>query len=67
MKGGVYTDISHCLKNEFSNNSTGNFKQDIPQFEIEALARLILPKRQEYYQSDEGKQDFEDWMKQEQS
>ena len=55
MKGGIRKDIQ------------GNFKQDIPQYEIEALARLILPKIQEYYESDEGKKDFEDWMKQEQS
>lgn len=55
MKGGIRTDIQ------------GDFKQDIPQYEIEALARLILPKIQEYYESDEGKQDFQDWMKQEQS
>ena len=57
----------HTMKGGIRTNIQGDFKQDIPQYEIEALARLILPKIQEYYESDEGRKDFEDWMKQEQS
>ena len=36
----------------------------VPDFEIEALARCLLPKIQEYFESDEGKAAFEAWKKQ---
>ena len=39
----------------------GDFKQDIPQYEIDALARCILPKIQAYFESEEGKKEFERW------
>jgi len=34
---------------------------DIPDYEFESLARCLLPKIQQYYESKEGKQEFEDW------
>ena len=36
----------------------------IPDFEIESLARCLLPKIQAYFESDEGKAAFEAWKKQ---
>ena len=36
----------------------------VPDFEIEALARCLLPKIQAYFESDEGKAAFEAWKKQ---
>ena len=35
----------------------------IPQHEIEALARCLLPKIQRYFESEEGKKEFEEWKK----
>lgn len=36
----------------------------IPDFEIEALARCLLPKIQAYFESPEGKAAFEKWKQQ---
>ena len=36
----------------------------IPDFEIESLARCLLPKIQAYFESDEGNAAFEAWKKQ---
>jgi hypothetical protein len=35
----------------------------IPDFEIDALARCLLPKLRAYYESPEGQAAFEDWKK----
>src|SRR5699024_11845971 len=39
----------------------------IPDFEIEALARCLLPKIQAYFESPEGKAAFEKWKQQHRS
>jgi len=36
----------------------------IPKHEIEALARCLLPDIQRFFESAEGKREFEDWKKQ---
>ena len=36
----------------------------IPDFEIEALARCLLPKIQAYFESVEGQAAFEEWKQQ---
>lgn len=36
----------------------------IPEFEIDTLARCLLPKIQAYFDSPEGQADFEAWMQQ---
>ena len=36
-------------------------KQDIPQSEIDALARLLLPTIQEFYENEENQKQFEVW------
>jgi len=33
----------------------------IPEHEIEALARCLLPEIQKFFKSEEGKQEFEEW------
>ena len=35
----------------------------IPQYEVESLARCLLPEMQRYFESEEGKQEFEKWKK----
>ena len=35
----------------------------VPDFEIEALARCLLPKIQAYFESPEGQAAFETWKK----
>lgn len=35
--------------------------KNIPQNEIDALARLLLPKIREYFESDAGKEEFKQW------
>ena len=39
----------------------------IPNFEVESLARCLLPKIQAYFESVEGKAAFEAWKKQQNS
>ena len=39
----------------------------IPDFEIESLARCLLPKIQAYFESPEGQAAFEAWRKQQNS
>ena len=38
-------------------------KFDIPKYEIEALARAFLPAVLNYYRTEEGKKEFENWRK----
>jgi len=33
----------------------------VPDYQIEALARCLLPEIQKFFESDEGKQEFEKW------
>jgi len=33
----------------------------IPQFEIESIARILLPKMQAYFESEQGKREFKEW------
>lgn len=37
---------------------------NIPQYEIEALARCLLPEIQKFFESPEGKKEFEEWKAQ---
>jgi len=36
----------------------------IPKHEVEALARCLLPKIQVFFESEEGKREFEEWKRQ---
>ena len=33
----------------------------VPQFEIESIARMLLPKMQAYFESEQGKREFKEW------
>lgn len=35
----------------------------IPKYEIEALARCLLPEIQKYFESEKGKREFEEWKR----
>jgi hypothetical protein len=35
----------------------------IPQYEIEALARCLLPEIQNFFESEEGKREFAEWKR----
>ena len=37
---------------------------DIPQHQIEAIARCIMPDILAYYESEEGQREFAEWKKQ---
>ena len=37
---------------------------DIPQYQIEAIARCIMPDILAFYESIEGQREFEEWKKQ---
>lgn len=45
-------------KKKLINNS------EIPQHEIEAIARCILPDILAYYESEEGQREFREWLAQ---
>ena len=34
---------------------------EIPQMDIESLAKMLLPEIQAYFESEQGKQEFEEW------
>ena len=36
---------------------------DIPQHEIDNLARSLLPEIQKFFNSEKGKQEFEEWKR----
>lgn len=35
----------------------------IPEHEIEALARCLLPEIQKFFESEDGRREFEEWKK----
>ena len=39
----------------------------IPDYELEAIARCLLPDMQSYFESDEGKRAFAEWQAQQQN
>lgn len=45
----------------------GREETAIPDFEIESLARCLLPKIQSYFESPEGQAAFAEWKKQQNS
>jgi len=40
-----------------------NFKSELPEHEIEALAKCFLPDILDYFNSEEGGKEFEEWKK----
>jgi len=52
------------LSSQGSTDGTGDQQPVIPDFEIDALARCLLPKIQAYFASPEGQAAFEDWQRQ---
>ena len=43
---------------------TRDYGTGIPKHEIESLARCLLPEIHKYFESEEGKREFEDWKTQ---
>ena len=35
----------------------------IPLYEVEALARVLLPEIQKFFESEEGQKEFQEWRK----
>jgi hypothetical protein len=58
------------LDNEFNecrreiNIKKKDYGTGIPRHEIEALARCLLPEIQRYFESEDGKREFEEWKRQ---
>jgi len=40
---------------------SSDYGTGIPQHEIESLARVLLPKIQRFFESEDGKREFEEW------
>ena len=40
-----------------------DLKSELPEYEIEALAKCFLPDILDYFNSEEGKKEFEEWKK----
>ena len=38
-----------------------DYNTNIPRHEIEAVAQCLLPEIQKFFESEEGKQEFEEW------
>lgn len=56
-------DTPSDLGNPMLLNETGDCQTVIPDFEIDAMARCLLPKMQAYFASPEGQAAFEDWKR----
>jgi hypothetical protein len=41
---------------------TKTTKVEVPAYALEALARCVLPEIQRFFESDEGKREFEQWQ-----
>ena len=41
-----------------------DYGTNIPRHEIEALARCLLPEIQKFFESEEGKKEFDEWKQQ---
>lgn len=50
-------------KNGHKAVDVGGVQDEIPDFEIDALARCLLPKIQAYFDSPEGQATFAEWKK----
>lgn len=35
--------------------------EKIPQYEIESIAKLVLPQIQKFFETENGKKEFEEW------
>ena len=44
--------------------SKKQYHPKIPDYELEAIARCLLPDMQSYFESDEGKRAFAEWQAQ---
>ena len=44
-----------------------NYGTGIPQQQIEALARCLLPEIEKFFDSEEGRHEFEEWKKEQSS
>jgi len=42
---------------------TKDYDTGIPQYAMESLARCLLPEIQKFFESEEGKREFEEWKK----
>ena len=42
----------------------GDYGTGIPKYEIEALARILLPETQKLFESEEGQREFAEWKAQ---
>ena len=56
-------DISIDLGNPALSIEAGDHQTVIPDFEIDTLARCLLPKMQAYFASPEGQAAFEAWRR----
>ncbi len=45
-------------------NDKSTHPPDIPDHVIESLARCVLPSIQAYFESEEGRREFEEWKRQ---
>ncbi len=52
------------MKKKPPNSNVIQNDNNIPKHEIESLARVLLPEIQKYFESDEGKKEFEKWKRQ---
>jgi len=44
-----------------ANKKDNDYGTGIPKHEIDALARILLPEIQKFFESEEGKREFEEW------
>ena len=46
-----------------ASKKTSNQGTGIPLYEVEALARALLPEIQRFFESEEGQKEFQEWKK----
>lgn len=57
MKNETLRRISYRLNGKEKKNTTG-----IPDYEIDSLARALLPAIQKLFESEEGQKEFKQWQ-----
>ena len=55
------------MKKKHLDNQIQDEAFDVPQEAIDSLARRLFPKMMKYFESEEGKREFEEWRKQKRS
>ena len=56
-----YISKSNAEVNYLAKKKANDYGTGIPEHEVEALARVLLPEIRKFFESEEGQQEFQKW------